>query len=232
MSLCYNASIIFRRDNILQRMETEYTGLSYDEVKSRVEAGRTNEQPESLTPTVDKIVKKNVFTLFNLINVVIAVALFLVGSPENTLFLGVALINTVMGIVQELRAKKTLDELSILAKAKASVIRDGKIYYIDLEDLVIDDIVYVSTGTQISTDSEVLSAEGLELDESLLTGEPNSIKKDEGATLMSGSFVTGIANLPLESKLCRYSPMNVGTLPTLHHLSLLFATIHYYSPLL
>ena len=166
----------------------EIKGLTAEEVKRHIENGKYNKQPKSLTPTVGKIILKNTLTLFNLLNFAIAFALILIGEWKNSMFVGIALCNMVMGIFQELRAKKTLDKLAILARSKVAVVRNGEQTLIDQEEVVIDDIICLTTGNQICADSEVICSEGLEVDESLLTGEPDKIVKREGDTVMSGSF--------------------------------------------
>lgn len=166
------------------------TGLSTQQVEQRRAAGAVNTQPQGITPSVGRIVLKNVLTLFNFINIVLAVLLVLVGHPENILFLGIALCNTCMGIFQEVRAKRTLDKLSILAQNKVSVIRDSAPTQLDPGEIVLDDIVCLSSGNQICADAVVVDTAGLEVDESLLTGESDNIRKKPGDGVMSGSFVT------------------------------------------
>ena len=165
-------------------------GLSQQQVNERKQQGRVNTQPENLTITLKQILRKNILTLFNLINIVIAAILIAVGGQfREILFLGFIVSNSSMGIIQELRSKRTLDRLSIIARAKASVMRDGQIISISQEDVVIDDVLCIETGNQICADSEVIFSEGCEVDESLLTGEPDKVLKNTGDTLMSGSFI-------------------------------------------
>lgn len=165
-------------------------GLTTGQAQLREQAGAHNELPSGTTPTVGKIVLKNVCTLFNLINLILAVTILLVGRPENTLFFGVAICNTLMGIIQELRAKRILDKLSVLAQSRVMVVRDSREVTLDQEHVVLDDIVILSTGNQVCVDSEVVLSEGLEVNESLLTGEADNIPKAEGDSVLSGSFVT------------------------------------------
>ena len=120
-------------------------GLTQAEVRQRMEAGAHNRQPEGLTPSIGKIVRKNTCTLFNLINVLLALAILLVGHIENTLFIGIALCNTAMGIFQEVRAKRTLDKLSILAQTKAHAVRDGQLVSIACDEIVMDDVILLQT---------------------------------------------------------------------------------------
>ncbi len=175
----------------IKRVETAAaTGLTAAEVSARIEAGAVNTQPEGITPSVKKIVFHNTFTLFNLINVVLAIIIIAVGHIENTLFFGVAICNTAMGIIQEVRAKKTLDKLSILAKAKVRVVRDSSPVSIEQHEVVLDDIMIIAAGEQICADSVIVKTSGVELDESLLTGEADRIHKEPGDKVMSGSYVT------------------------------------------
>ena len=120
-----------------------------------------------------------------------ALAVTLVGRVENALFIGVAFCNTVLGIFQELRAKMTLDKLAILSQAKVTVVRDGTEKTIAPDEIVLDEIVVLAAGNQICADAVVLKSVGLEMDESLLTGESARIQKTEGATVLSGSYVVG-----------------------------------------
>ena len=174
-------------------------GLSADDVQWRIGQGLTNVQETGLTPSVPRIFLNNFLTLFNLIILFLAVSVTLVGRPENALFFGVAICNTGMGVFQELRAKRTLDKLSILAQAQVTVLRDGgTVFTIPQEQLVLDDIVLLATGDQVCADGVVIQSEGVEVDESLLTGESERIAKQPGQTMLSGSFVTaGRASIQL-----------------------------------
>lgn len=164
-------------------------GLSSDEVRRRVEKGKVNVSSDLKTKSIKRIFYDNIFTLFNLINVILFISLLLVGSFKNLLFIGVVFFNTVIGIVQEIRSKRSVDKLSILAESKVKVIRDGVISDITKEELVIDDVILLSRGCQIPADSIVLSGD-CKANESLLTGESNLIEKSEGDTLLSGSFIS------------------------------------------
>ncbi|MCL2084755.1 MAG: HAD-IC family P-type ATPase, partial [Oscillospiraceae bacterium] len=166
-------------------------GLTAEQARERREAGAVNTQPLNMTPTVGRIIAKNSLTLFNIVNLLLAIAVILVGRPEQTLFIGVVLCNTVMGIFQELRAKKTLDKLAILSQSAVTAVRDGGMKTIRPEDIVLDDIVYLKSGNQICADAEVVRSIGLTVDESLLTGESDRISKDAGDEVMSGTYVVG-----------------------------------------
>ncbi|MBC8537256.1 HAD-IC family P-type ATPase [Clostridiales bacterium BX7] len=163
-------------------------GLSSEQAQRRMDCGAHNAPPEGITPSVGNIVFKNVFTLFNFINLLLALAVTLVGHPKNALFFFIAVGNTLMGIVQELRAKRTLDRLSVLARGKATVIRDGRQLTVDQDEVVLDDVLLVAAGGQICADGELLTGEGLEVNESLLTGEADNIAKHPGDRVLSGSF--------------------------------------------
>ena len=129
---------------------------------------------------------ENVLTFFNMIFVFIAVILIAVGSYRELTFIVIIVLNTAIGIAQELVSKKKLDDLSLLAKTKAKAIRDGEICEIDTEELVEDDVVYYGAGSQIHADGEVISGE-IQVNEGLLTGESDEITKTPGKELYSGS---------------------------------------------
>lgn len=164
------------------------TGLTDEEVRQRVEEGLTNRADISTDKTTKKIVISNVFTYFNLIFLVITILLIMVGSFRNLTFLPIIIGNTVIGIVQEIRAKKTLEKMSLLNAPRADVIRNGSVKQISTEELVKDDVILLTAGKQICADAVVISG-NIQVNESLLTGEADEVEKTEGSTLMSGSFV-------------------------------------------
>lgn len=164
------------------------TGLTDEEVRQRVEEGFTNRTDISTDKTTKKIVVSNVFTYFNLIFLVITILLIMVGSFRNLTFLPIIIGNTVIGIVQEIRAKKTLEKMSLLNAPHADVIRNGSVKQISTEELVKDDVILLTAGKQICADAVVISG-NIQVNESLLTGEADEVEKTEGSTLMSGSFV-------------------------------------------
>ena len=166
----------------------ELRGLTAAEVQERIDAGRVNINMELKTKSVRELVMENLLTLFNLINLVLAVLVILAGSFKNLTFLAIVVLNTGIGIVQALRSKRMVDKLTLLATKKATVVRDGVEVELDLDDIVIDDVVKIGRGDQIPADAVVLSGEA-QVNESLLTGESNLIKKDPGSDLMSGSFL-------------------------------------------
>lgn len=171
------------------RIETAVdTGLTQAQVKERMEKGWSNAPVDSPSKTTKEIITSNVFTYFNLIFIVIAVLLIMVGAFRDLTFLPVIICNTLIGIIQEIRSKKVLDNLSVLNAPKATVVRDGKFQTIPAEQAVLDDVVKFQAGNQICADASVIDGE-VQVNESLLTGESDEITKKPGDTLMSGSFV-------------------------------------------
>ena len=171
------------------RIETTAdTGLTQAQVKERMEKGWSNAPVDSPSKTTKEIIISNVFTYFNLIFLVIAVLLLLVGAFRDLTFLPVIICNTLIGIILEIRSKKVLDKLSVLNAPKATVVREGKLQTIPAEKAVLDDVVKFQAGNQICADATVIDGE-VQVNESLLTGESDEITKKPGDTLMSGSFV-------------------------------------------
>ena len=167
----------------------KYRGLSAEEVRERKRAGLVNAAVIVPSKSVREIIISNTFTYFNMVFVILAVLLLIVKSPLRELtFLGVVLANSLIGILQELRAKTVLDKLTVLNAPKARVLRDGKKMVIPVEKLVLDDMVIFKTGDQIPADAKVLSGE-VAVNESLLTGESDEIIKTENDDLLSGSFI-------------------------------------------
>lgn len=164
------------------------TGLTAAQVQERKVCGCTNEKVDSSTKTTAEIVKSNVFTYFNLIFLIIAILLILVGSFRDLTFLPIIIANTLIGIIQELRSKKVLDDLALLNTPKVTVIRDGKRTQVVPEELVLDDIIELSAGNQIPADAVVVSGM-VTVNEALITGETDEIGKGEEEALLSGSFV-------------------------------------------
>lgn len=165
------------------------TGLTNEQVQERIAEGKVNFNENPNTRTYKQIVKENTLTFFNFLNAVLLVLVLFVGSYKNSMFVGIIIINTVIGIIQEIRAKKTIDKLAILTESKAVVLRDGKKWSISTEKLVLDDLIYLKTGEQVPADCRILEG-SLEVNESLLTGEADNLGKGEGDELFSGSFVT------------------------------------------
>ena len=165
------------------------TGLTNEQVQQRIEEGKINVNENPNTRSYKQIVRENVLTFFNFLNLALMIMVLLVGSYKNSMFMGIIVINTVIGIIQEVRAKKTLDKLAILTESKAVVLREGKKWSISTEKLVLDDILFLKTGDQVPADARVLEG-SIEVNESLLTGESDNLQKNEGDELFSGSFVT------------------------------------------
>ncbi len=163
-------------------------GLTNKEVLERTKAGKVNGDFTARSKSIGHIVITNVFTLFNVVSTFLAISLVLVGSYKNMLFMGVVFWNTIIGLVQEIRAKTIVDRLSLISAPKASVIREGKTVLINQEDIVLDDVFVLKTGNQICADSIIIEGE-CEVDESLLSGESNSIIKKAGDMILSGSYI-------------------------------------------
>ena len=164
------------------------TGLTPGQVSERMRKGLYNKPVTSPTKTIKEIIYSNVFTYFNLIFFVLAIALIAVGSFNNLTFMVVITVNLLIGIFQEINSKKTLDSLTLMNVPRVMVRRDGRMIEISTEKLVLDDIVYFSAGNQICADAVVVEGE-VQVNEALVTGESDEITKREGAKLLSGSFV-------------------------------------------
>ena len=169
-------------------MEKKIYGLSMQEVEEKRKKGEGEQEPESITKSKKQIIRENVLTLFNLLNFIIAGLLFAVGAYTNMIFIAIIILNIVIGIAQECKAKKLVDELSILNRPAIKVRREGEDQEIELKDIVKGDIVILESGSQICNDSIVTSG-SLEVNESLLTGESDPVIKEVGSTLYSGSSV-------------------------------------------
>ena len=165
------------------------TGLTNEEVQERIAQGQVNNNENPNTRTYKQIILENTLTFFNFLNLVLLVLVLLVGSYKNSMFVGIIFINTVIGIIQEVRAKKTIDKLAILTESKTVVLREGKKWKISTEKLVVDDLIFLKAGEQVPADAKILEG-SLEVNESLLTGEADNLPKNPGDELFSGSFVT------------------------------------------
>ena len=163
-------------------------GLNNSQVQKRIAAGYVNTQDEKITKSYKEIFRDNILTLFNLINAVLAGLIIFIGSYKNLLFLGVVFSNLIIGIFQEIRAKRTLDKLALITEPYVSVLREGEILQLHMQEIVLDDIIFLQTGSQICADAIVIDGK-LEVNESLITGESDMIVKQTGDTLYSGSFV-------------------------------------------
>ncbi len=163
-------------------------GLDQRQVEERVRQGMDNGESGIKTKSEGQIIRENIFTFFNILNFVLGAAVILVGSPRNALFLGVILSNIVIGSFQEIRAKHTIDKLSLISSPKATVLRGGRRQSIPVADVVLDDILLLAAGNQICADAVVAAGE-CEVNESLITGESDPVLKTTGEHLLSGSFV-------------------------------------------
>ena len=165
------------------------TGLTNEQVQERIAEGKVNVNENPNTRTYKQIILENTLTFFNFLNIALLVLVLFVRSYRNSMFMGIILINTVIGIIQEIRAKKTIDKLAILTESKTVVLREGKKWSISTEKLVLDDLIFLKTGDQVPADVKVLEGT-VEVNESLLTGESDNLSKSQGDELFSGSFVT------------------------------------------
>lgn len=165
------------------------TGLTNEQVQERIAEGKVNVNENPNTRTYKQIILENTLTFFNFLNIALLVLVLFVRSYKNSMFMGIILINTVIGIIQEIRAKKTIDKLAILTESKTVVLREGKKWSISTEKLVLDDLIFLKTGDQVPADVKVLEGT-VEVNESLLTGESDNLSKRQGDELFSGSFVT------------------------------------------
>lgn len=165
------------------------TGLTNEQVQERIAEGKVNVNENPNTRTYKQIILENTLTFFNFLSIALLVLVLFVRSYKNSMFMGIILINTVIGIIQEIRAKKTIDKLAILTESKTVVLREGKKWSISTEKLVLDDLIFLKTGDQVPADVKVLEGT-VEVNESLLTGESDNLSKSQGDELFSGSFVT------------------------------------------
>lgn len=165
------------------------TGLTQAQVQQRIEEGKVNKTTNNATRSYKQIILGNTVTFFNIINLILLAMVLFVGSFKNTMFIFIILINTVIGIIQEIRTKKTLDDLAILTASQIQAVRSGKYVTLNVDEIVLDDLIVLKAGDQIPADAIVQKGR-VEVNESLLTGESDSLNKEEGMQLFSGSFVT------------------------------------------
>ena len=163
-------------------------GLTYAQASELMENGYGNEVPNASTKTTGQIIRENTLTFFNLVFVVLAVLLVISGNFRDMMFLGIAIINSLIGIIQQLRSRATLAKLNLLSETRVKVVRDGQLGTVPLHKLVREDIVELGAGDQIPADGPVLSGQ-VTVNEALITGEADPITKDPGDELLSGSFV-------------------------------------------
>ncbi|WP_418969896.1 HAD-IC family P-type ATPase [Alloscardovia omnicolens] len=168
---------------------TDLTGLTQAQVEQRIERGDVNRVKTSTSRSIVDIIKANIFTLFNGIIICAMILVLLTGSWKDAVFGVVIIINTAIGVFTEVKSKLTLDKLSILVSAQHKVRRDGRDIEVNHDDIVLDDVLWISSGEQVPADGEVLEDHGVELDESMLTGESRTVKKQPGDSVYSGSTV-------------------------------------------
>lgn len=172
-----------------ERFHPDYSaGLTQEQIDLRHQQGLTNAESEIRTKSVKQIILHNLVTPFNILNAVLAFLILMVGSYKNLLFMGVIFSNLLIGIFQEIRAKRTIDRLALIAEPKARVIRETEQSTIEICHVVLDDILLLEAGNQVCTDCIIRHGE-CEVDESLLTGESDPVTKKEGDSLLSGSFI-------------------------------------------
>ena len=178
-----------KSEKTLERYNPDYkTGLNYEQVNKRKQENLVNIDTTVKTKSIRSIIVSNFFTLFNIMNFILALLIFLVGAYKNLLFIIIVVLNTLISTIQEIYSKKTIDKLSFLAQTKTKVIREGKHEEVSNYELVLDDVIELNAGNQIPTDSIILEGE-VEVNESLLTGEPDNIEKQKGDKLLSASFI-------------------------------------------
>lgn len=169
--------------------EDKLQGLTQAQVQERIEQGKVNENADVKTRSIGRIVYDNVCTLFNLVNIILACAIFWTGSYRNLLFMLIIFCNIAIGIYQEVRSKLTIDRLSVITSTKAHVVRDGEKINIPLDEIVLDDVIVLGRGDQVPSDCEVIEG-SCSANESLLTGESDLVPKKVGDELFSGSFIS------------------------------------------
>lgn len=177
------------RDDYNQEVVGKITGLTEKQVEERVLRGEVNKLPKAPSKTFLQILRANFFTMFNALNLVLAVAVIIAGSPKNAIFAGVIIVNSLIGVIQEVKAKNIIEKLSVISEANCNVVRDGSIKRIGIEEIVKDDIVYITSGDQILADGVLYEGDELEIDESMLTGEADPVPKKHEDKILSGSFV-------------------------------------------
>ncbi len=179
-------------------MSEKYSGLTKEEVKKRVERGLSNVTDNNISRTKKEIFRAHLCTFFNFLNVFLGLLVLSTGQIKNLTFMFTITANSIIGIVQELKVKSLVDRLSVITASKAMVIRDGVRRRVPLDELVMDDVMVLESGDQIGADCEVLEAQGIEVNESMITGESVAVKKQVGDEMLSGSYLvagSGIARV-------------------------------------
>lgn len=169
--------------------EKRYRGLTHNEVKKRIENGQVNLSNNHISKTTSEIIRSHTLTYFNFLNLFLGLLVLISGQIKNLTFLGVIVCNSVIGIYQEMKVKKLIDALAVVTASRVKVCRNGVFKEIPIEELVLDDLIAVENGNQIGADCEVLESDGIEVNESMITGESKPVRKNVGDTLWSGSFL-------------------------------------------
>ncbi|MEG1003690.1 cation-translocating P-type ATPase [Clostridium sp.] len=177
------------REAYNEEVGDKIVGLTEEQVKERVLRGEVNKIPKAPSKTFPQILRANFFTMFNALNIVLAIAVIIAGSPKNAIFAGVIVVNSLIGVIQEVKAKNIIEKLSVISEANCNVLRGGSIRRIGIEEIVKDDILYISSGDQILADGIMYEGDELEIDESMLTGEADPVPKRKEDKILSGSFV-------------------------------------------
>ena len=173
----------------MQRYNPDFKkGLNYEQVNERKQEKLVNFDTTVKTKSIKSIIFSNIFTLFNIMNLVLALLIVLAGAYKNLLFIIIVILNTLISTIQEIHSKRAIDKLSFLVETKSKVVREGKTEEISNYELVLDDVIELNAGNQIPTDSIILDGE-IEVNEALLTGEPDNIEKSKGDKLLSGSYI-------------------------------------------
>ena len=173
----------------MQRYNPDFKkGLNYEQVNERKQEKLVNFDTTVKTKSIKSIIFSNIFTLFNIMNLVLALLIVLAGAYKNLLFIIIVILNTLISTIQEIHSKRAIDKLSFLVETKSKVVREGKTEEINNYELVLDDVIELNAGNQIPTDSIILDGE-IEVNEALLTGEPDNIEKSKGDKLLSGSYI-------------------------------------------
>lgn len=163
-------------------------GLNEEQINQRKSENLVNFDTTVPTKSIKSIIISNFFTIFNLMNLLLALAVFAVGEYKNMLFIGLVILNTAISTIQEIHSKKVIDRLSLISSTKVTSIRNKKLEKININEIVLDDILQFEIGNQIVTDCKILRGE-IEVNEAFITGEANSVVKKVGDTILSGSFV-------------------------------------------
>lgn len=179
-------------------MAEKYNGLSQTEVNNRIDEGKVNITNNSISRTKEEIFRAHLCTFFNFLNVFLGILVLTTGQIKNLTFMFTIIANSLIGIAQELKVKSLVDKLSVITASKAMVIRDGIRKQIPLDELVMDDVMVLESGDQVGADCVVLEAQGIEVNESMITGESVAVKKFQGDEMLSGSYLvagSGIARV-------------------------------------